>query len=315
MKRLLKNLLILLLILAGADLALGALLDVLRDHAPDGRYQKARYTLEQCREDIIIIGSSRGESNYVPEIFEDSLNGTCWNASRGGQGMPFFRCMQEGILARYTPKVVILNLEPMILQDDMGEMYEFAGLLRPFYSSHPEIQPILNRISPHEKWLLKSRLYSYNSSFYYLLRPYFFQGLDGNLSDKGWKPREGNIDARLVKDVEDKTYQKPLDPEEVAEFELLVNKFRDRGSQVIMVVSPDYARRVETSATLTYLRDFSKKQRVPLLVYSDNTSMASNAGYFADPDHLNETGAVFFSKMLSHEIRQTLPMGMLGLAQ
>ncbi len=314
MKRLLKNLLILLTILAVADLTLGALLDVLRDHAPDGRYQKARYTLEQCREDIVIIGSSRGESNYVPEIFEDSLNAPCWNASRGGQGMPFFRCMQEGILARYTPRIVILNLETRILQQDLTPDYEVAGLLRPFYSSHAEIRPILDRISPHEKWLLKSRLYSYNSSFYYLLRPYFFEGLDGHLSDKGWKPREGNVNERLVKDVENLTYDSPLDPEAVAELDLLVGKFLDRGSQVILVVSPDYARKVESSTTLTYLQDFAKKSRVPLFIYSDDTAMAANAGYFADPDHLNETGAVFFSKMLSHEIRQTLPTGILGLA-
>jgi hypothetical protein len=315
LKRLLKNLLMLLVILTGADMLLGGLLDVLLDHAPDGRYQKARYTLEQCREDIVIVGSSRGESNYVPQIFEDSLNSTCWNASRGGQGMPFFRCMQEGILARYAPRLVILNLEPMILQDEMGVMYEYAGLLRPFYSSHAEIRPVLNRISPHEKWLLKSRLYSYNSSYYYLLRPYFFKGLDGKHSDKGWKPRDKNIDGRLVKKVEDLTYDSPLDPEEVAEFELLVKKFQDSGSQIIMVVSPDYARHVETSTTLTYLRNFSKKQRIPLLIFSDDTSMASNAGYFADPDHLNETGAVFFSKMLSHRIKRMMSAATLGFTE
>lgn len=299
---------LLLLLLAVLDFLCGKVLDVLRDHAPDGRYQKALYSLERCQEDVVIIGSSRGESNFVPFVFEDSLHTSCWNASRGGQGLPFFRCMQEGILARYTPKLVILNLEPDILQIEMGPEYEAAGWIRPFYSNHPEIRPFMDRISPLEKWLLVSRLYSYNSSFYYLLRPYIFRGLDGKKGDKGWKPRDIQLDDRLVREVSEERFDEPLNPEAVAEFEMLLDRFRQQGSKVFMVVSPNYARTVISSNTLDYLQKIAKKRSIPLLIYADDRAFANNKDYFADPDHLNETGALVFSKMLCHEISQQLPV-------
>ena len=179
------------------DQLAGEILDYLRDHSPDGRYYKALYSLEQCNEDVIILGSSRGEMNYNPFIIEDSLKMTCWDASRGGEGMAYFRSIQEGILARYAPKLVILNVEGNMLEDPPS--YVENGFLRPFYKDHKEIRPFINKISKYERLLMLSRLYAYNSSFYYLIRPYFIQGLDGNKEEKGWKPRDGHIDPVFVR--------------------------------------------------------------------------------------------------------------------
>ena len=113
--------------------------------------------------------------------------------------MPFWYAMAEGVTSRYIPEIVIINIDPSFLSYNLRDgSFERLGILRPFYSDHEELQPIINKISAEERYLVKSNLYSYNSSFYYLLRPFLIRGVDGDLRDKGWKPIKGNMKQAQV---------------------------------------------------------------------------------------------------------------------
>jgi hypothetical protein len=304
MKKLFTKIFAILFVLAIFDWMAGILLDRLLDHSPDGRYLKTKYSLKNCNEDIVVIGSSRGEINYIPKILEDSIGMSCWNASRGGQGMPYFRAIQEGILSRYTPRLVILNIDDNDLESPPN--YEHAGVLRPFYKNTPQIQTILNETSNFEWILLKSRLYAYNSSFYYLIRPYFYEGLDGKISDKGWKPRLGKMAVEMNQKMEIVTEKISLDKSSVELFDTLVNKFKQKGTQLIFVVSPNYGRSVDSSSAIQYLTAISKKENIPLFVYSNDKNFITKPEYFIDPDHLNVEGAEIFTKNLVQNIKPTL---------
>lgn len=301
MRKLFTKIGIILALLAVCDVLAGVALDWLRDHSPDGRYFKTKYSLEACREDVVVIGSSRGEINYVSQIIEDSLGMSCWNASRGGQGTPYFRAIQEGVLTRYAPKVVILNIDDNDLETQPN--YEHAGVLRPFYDNHPEIRPILDRTSTFEWLLMKSRLYAYNSSFYYLIRPYFVKGLDGKTTDKGWKPRLEKMSAEIGGALEPEPEKVPLHPESVALFDTIVSKFQQRGVQMFLVVSPNFGRTVGSSSTIEYLRKTSRERQIPLFVYSNDTAFITKPDYYVDPDHLNVEGAQIFTKHLVQQIK------------
>jgi hypothetical protein len=302
MRKLFTKISLILALLAVCDVVGGWALDWLRDHSPDGRYYKTKYSLEACHEDVVIIGSSRGEINYVSQIFEDSLGMTCWNASRGGQGTPYFRAIQEGILKRYTPKVVILNIDDNDLENRPN--YEHAGVLRPFYANHPEIRPMLDKTSKFEWLLMKSKLYAYNSSFYYLIRPYFVKGLDGKTTDKGWKPRLEKMSAEIGGALEPEPPKVPLNEEAIAIFDNIVNDFQQRGTKMFLVVSPNFGRTVGASSTIEYLKKTSRERDIPLFVYSNDTAFITKPDYYVDPDHLNVDGAAIFTK---HLIRQIKP--------
>lgn len=304
MTRLFKNVFIVLFLCTIADVAAGRLLDYLRDHSPDGRYYKAKYSLEDCKEDIVIIGSSRAEINYVPAIFEDSLRMACWNAGRGGQGLPYFRAIQEGILARYTPKIVLLNVEDYLLEKK--PYYEEAGFIRPFYRNHKEIRPILNKISFYERFLLWSKLYAYNSSFYYLIRPYFFHNIDGKVSDKGWKPRQGAVEINTGEPLVTESIDDPLQQESVQEFETFIKKFLDKGCHVFVVISPNCNRNLVTSTSNQHVESFCKKHNVPVYKYSNDLEWVTKPELFVDPDHLNVEGAQLFTKMIASRMKKDL---------
>lgn len=301
MRKLFAKIFLVLILLAVCDVLGGAVLDWLLDHSPDGRYYKTRYSLQMCKEDVVVIGSSRGEINYVSQIIEDSLGMSCWNAGRGGQGTPFFKAMEEGILSRYTPKVVILNIDDNDLE--LPPNYDHAGVLRPFYNSCPQIRPIIDKTSKFEWLLMKSRLYAYNSSFYYLIRPYFMRGMDGKTSDKGWKPRLDQMAVDIRGPVEPEPPKVNLNKESVALFDSIIHKFRERGTKVFLVVSPNFGRTVSNSSAIEYLRKTSRENDIPLFVYSNDTSFITKPEFFVDPDHLNVEGAQLFTKHLVGQIK------------
>lgn len=305
MKKLSLRLVILIGILVLLDLIFGIIFRQIIEHSPDGRYYKANYSLTQCNEELVVFGSSRAETNFVPSVFTDSLNLSAWNTGRGGQTLPFWYAMQQGVLNINTPKVAVVNIENDFLTYDMSNGYERAGFLRPFYRKHYEIRPIINRISSFEKTLMSSNIYAFNSSFYYLLRPYLIRGLDGKKEFKGWKTRYGTIEQNN-KDYYVYNSTQELNMETTLLFNKFIENFTNKGCNVFIVVSPNYKQLVKYSPTLEYV---SNMNNVTLLNHSNNKKFVDNHLYFNDNFHLNIEGAIEFSKCIGNEIARTYNMG------
>jgi lysophospholipase L1-like esterase len=102
------------------------------------------------------------------------------------------------------------------------------------------------------------------------------------------------------------TNKDSLNKEAVDLLETFVNKIRQRGCKLVFVVSPNYGRNSDLSLAVKYLREKSKKDKIPLYVYSGDTSFITHPDYFADPDHLNVTGAQIFTRDLVHKIKSEL---------
>lgn len=286
------------------DQAYGWVMGKIRDYSPDGRYYKARYTLEEAEEEVIIIGSSRGERNYVSNQIEQALGMSCWNSSRGGQGLPYFRAIQEGLLTRHTPKLVILNLEPNILEH--SPFLQEMGFLRSFYWKNKPIRKIINQISATEKWKIYSNIYAYNSSYYYLLRPYLFPGLDGENSDKGWKPSYGYWkDPGYAFEIVNN--YKLLDSKSVCLFNDLLEGFQEKGVQLIISISPNYGEETMETSSLTYIQTMAAANNVPLFNFSRDSVFTRNPSLYIDIEHLNVDGARLFTSMLLDSLKSKVP--------
>lgn len=298
MKILFKRVLFLIIILIIVDFVFGFALNKILVNSPDGRYFKAEYSLKKCNEDIVIFGSSRAETNYAPKIFENVLNLTCWNTGRGGQSLPFWYAMEQGILSRYTPKIAIVNVEREFLSTDLKVSYERSGFLRPFYYDTPEIRPVINKISKFEKLLLMSKTYAYNSSYYYLLRPYLIKGIDGEIEDKGWKTKKGTIPVGKDSLIKINTSSE-INHGTLKLFNSFISDLTSRGSKVFVVLSPNYGSMVESTSTINYLK---KMKNIRVIDVSNDKTFFNNNEYFKDANHLNIDGAIEFSIKVSHEI-------------
>ena len=299
MKKLFIRIITVLAILIVVDIIFGIVFRHIIDISPDGRYYKANYSLSECYDDVVIFGSSRAETNYAPYVFEDSLKLSTWNTGRGGQSLPFWYAMELGILDDNIPEIAIVNIERDFLSGDMSGSYQRAGFLRPFYFHHDEIRPVIDKISKSEKHLMFSNLYAFNSTFYYLLRPFIVKGLDGEKGLKGWKTRNGVI-AKSKTDCNIHTSKQTLNEETVKLFNIFLDSLTSKNCDVYVVVSPNYKQLIKYSPTIEYV---SNLKDVTLIDYSNNKIFVDNHLYYKDPSHLNIKGAIEFSKEISHKIK------------
>lgn len=298
MKKLFVKGLIIILGFFMIDFVVGHALEFILKNSPDGRFYKTHYSLERSKEEIIIYGSSRAEGNYVSQIFEDSLGMSCWNSGRGGQSLPYMYAVNQAIIQHHSPKIAIINAESWFLENydhDNPFFDRAAGLLRPFYYDHKEIQAVINEVSYAEPFLNLSSLYAYNSSYYYLLRPYAFEGIDGKIEDKGWKPKTGVLNPS-GKPLSILNTDNKINPIYKKFFDDFIHQLNSRGTKVYLVISPDYNKKVINTSTIEY---FKSLDNIVLLDHSNNEKYTKNHLYFNDQNHLNEKGAREFSNDLA----------------
>lgn len=299
-----RSILLLILILFIVDFSAGFIFKSVMKQQKDGRYHKILYSLEECKEDIVIIGSSRAESNYNPSVFTKNLGLSCWNAGRGGQGLPYILAIQQSILQRYNPKIMIINIDQNMLENPVD--YDKAAILRPFSSDHPIIDSILSLKDWKEKYKLKSKIYCYNSSMYYFLRPFFIKNKDGKPEDKGWKPKFGSTITKsdMLKDLPNYDKTNELDKEAVAFFNKIIANAKKSDTRLIIVSSADILRPKIITNTIKYINQICFENKIEYYSFTEDASITEKINYFYDVQHMNNVGASIFSNKLCQSIKE-----------
>ena len=149
MKKYLLRITLFFIIVAFVDIAFGKVCDYLRDHTNGGFSGNIHYICEECRDDIIMMGSSRMRHHYVPQVFEDSLGMSCYNAGIDGNGIILSYGFLQMILQRYSPKLIIYDVTGFDMYVDDNAKY--LEMLRPYYDKSG-ISDIFCDVNPMERW-------------------------------------------------------------------------------------------------------------------------------------------------------------------
>jgi len=296
---LIARMLIVVMALFIADRGIGALMKSLYFRQQSGDGYLINYAIDSTEADIIVLGSSRAKHSYIPEIFHDSLQMTCYNGGRDGTNHILFNYAQfKLIIKRYKPEVIIFDIRPEDLAYSVDE-YDMLAPLLPFYKAHPEIRDLMNQRSPFEKMKQISHIYPFNSMI--------FQIIMGNLEfNKKRKPHyngyvpfhgsklSGTADTVYVSDSGTDEYKISL-------LEEMMETCISSNIKLIFVYSPTWnysgQNRYDTLFTRlieTHSADYKNMSNLPVFM--------ENPGYFYDRTHLNEEGATIFSTMLTREL-------------
>lgn len=301
MKKIIIKILIFLTIVLIIDFLWGLLFTGLIEKSEEGRYFKAKYTLEKTNEDVLIIGSSLGEAGYCSQIFEDSLGISCFNTSREGQLLPYYNCVVKATLKRYSPSYVIFDVHPTFLQLEPNS--EIAGeVFNPFYRKHPEIQMILNDNKKNKHVIHSSNLYAFNSTYLYVLIPFLKSGIDRKMADKGWRPRYGSIKESKEIDVLYGTDK--INTNALKQFNAIMDSLLNNGVHLIFCSSPMYNAKIENTNTIKYVKEYARKNNIPYFDYSNNIDFVNENLYYKDKNHFNNVGAIKFSSCIAHDIKE-----------
>ena len=302
--KIIKIFLFILLVIA-CDFTAGYCLDYAYFHSISGKFYKLNYVITKSKAEILIFGNSHAECHYIPSIIKDSLHEDCYNAGFRNQDILFTYAIHKSILKRYSPGLIILNIDKGMLYANNAAFDNQEGKLSellPFCKKEPDIREEIESRSSFEKFKLLSGIYPFNSSVIYLLK--YFLSRSDNFID-GYYPVFGRYKPTHKSEKEQLAEKDGgcINKKLVGKLTDMFNRFRVHNTQIIAVISPTFhsSWKVDDSVTSIFSR-----QGIPLLDYSKDQHFSNSEAYFTDGHHLNNEGAKLFSAIVAHDIKSIL---------
>lgn len=273
------------------DFSYGKFCDYMYAHAKGGATKRRYDVCKKKQYDILILGSSRAHHHYVPQILEDSVSLTCYNAGEDGNGIILMYGIYNMIRERYLPKCIIYDVEPLF------DIYKYAkdanrtrylALQKPYYKE-VGVASIFKDISMPEYYKVYSGLYRYNSEVFPLAVDFL---IGRPMANKGYAPMFGEMSKEPIKKDDDLSVE--IDSVKLAYFEKFVHLTAKDGVKLFVVASPKYGS--TNSSILTPIFDICNSNGVQFYDFYCDSLFVNNKKYFKEPMHLNGQGAEYFSR-------------------
>lgn len=297
------RILLVIVLLVIADSGIGSLMRKFYFKQESGDTYLLTYAIDSTEADILILGSSRAKHSYVPSIFQENLNMSCFNAGRDGTEHILFNNAQfTSITTRYSPKIIIFDIRPEDLIYNANE-YDMLSPLMPYYKTHREIRYLINIRSPFERLKHLSAIYPYNSLI--------FQIIMGNLEmNKDRKPHENGyipfLGSKLTNTLD--TLQTPVYPIDTYKTDIIKDMIiscKEKEICLVLIYSPTY-NIVMDNYYQRILNEICEENDIEYLNFSNVHEILMNPDFFFDRTHLNDDGARKFSGLVSARLKDFL---------
>lgn len=297
MKKFIVRIIVFFVAIALIDIIFGRCCDYMYEHSKSGDSRKINYAIRECNADILIMGSSRANHHYDPQIMTDSLGLSCYNLGVDGSGAILMNGFYRLISQRYIPKLIIYELTPSFdfYQNSAdANNTRYLAKLKPYYREKC-LKQLYDDVDGHELLKLFSGLYRYNTSCMNLLRSFYGGVVSGR---NGYEPLNGAMTA--VKPFEIKTYQR--DSLKIKYLKEFIHDCKKAGTEVVFVVSPRYG--ATTSVEYFPVFDMCRQENCKVLDHFCDSVFIYNKEYFKDPHHLNAVGADNYSNTIIKELKE-----------
>jgi hypothetical protein len=280
---------VLMIIIVIIDIPFGFVMD--KWYAVQGR--GLLYGIDKSNEDILILGSSRARHHYISSIFEDSLKMTCYNLGTGGQNMYYHYILLKSSLSRYTPKLIIIEIDNNFRSVEQNKIdIKALRVFNPIYFSSPQVQEFVDLASNVEKIKLLSSLYRYNWEFAICIK-YFLFHHNKFPGQKGYEPLTGIWDKKIEKHIYPKSSQ--IDENKISYLEKCIELCKNKGVKIVLSYSPYFG--IHNSNDFKKIEEIAMKNDVVFLNFAQDTCFLQNRNYFKDQFHLNHQGAIEFTNV------------------
>ncbi|WP_121357542.1 SGNH/GDSL hydrolase family protein [Flavisolibacter nicotianae] len=302
MKKNLVRLLIFLGIVLALDKVIGVVCQKLYVRSNEYTVRKLRYTLDSTRQEILVLGSSRAEHHFIPNIISQSTGMTTYNCGFAGEGFLFSLIQLNETLKRYTPRFVVIEASPSTLSLPNPE--ESLKLLLPYYKRDSLIYNALTGNGYFEHLKFASSIYPYNSTIASLISGNLKRGSD---TLNGFKPLDGTIDTSGVAARMNATFVNPYPPEKFVTLKEIISTCRQRNIPVAVVNSPVYLTNTVHDQVSNQIKAIcAQYPNAVYLDYSKLDSLYVQGQYFKDYSHLNSAGAAIFTRALSKDLAEQI---------
>lgn len=297
-KRFFKSIIIVISGVIIVDVAIGSGLKCLYKNQSSGLLYRANYAIETTTADILVLGSSRANHHYDPKVFEENLNATFYNGGRDAQGAVYSCAVASSVIQRYRPKCIIIDIRPN--EFTTSDEDNIATILP--YKDDKAIRSFFSYKGPFEEIKLFSQIYPYNSMLTNLLLGIMPFNKTRTKDYKGYLALQGIKDtAQLAESRE----TNPIDTAKVRYFNSLLKELDKKRIPALVVISPVRGDLVE-GATVKLSKSMCDKFKSIKFLNFAHHQISKDARYFNDGFHLNDAGAVTFSRELVRSLREVM---------
>ena len=280
------------------DLAFGQIFSYLRTHAKGGSTANCEYIANRCKDDIIILGSSRATHHYVPQIIEDSLGVTCYNCGEEGNGVVLAYGRLKMLTDRYKPQLVLYELTPGYDYGKAEPNSKYLGYLRAYYEKDG-ISLIFEDFDDDLSWLkMKSKMYQNNTR----LLPNLLDNIICRDNNKGYEPLLGHIISESSKKITQKSSEMTIDSLKLSYLRKVCELCRNEQIPLYFFISPRFKSNDYDRSSYIPALSLCNEFNVPVYDYLYSSSISDNTSYFQDREHMNNTGAYEYTKLIIKEI-------------
>lgn len=287
-------------LLIAADWSVGTWSEKMYYKSKYGIFHRQIYCLTESQDELMIMGSSRAAHHYVPQIFEDSLEMSCYNA--GSDGMCIY--YHYGILASRIqrdcpPKMVILEVIGTDAEVSQGATFSLDAALdryAPHYGEFAEIDSMFTFNGWKEKVKLLSKTYKYNSKLVQTIKCNYIPWPE----DRGYEALNGVMkveEGELAADVLAPSSVEPnIEERKIVYLQKFIDSCKSNNILLVMCYSPYYGQAIPKSIQM--IEELAENNGVKFLNYGDDVRF-QKPEYFQDASHLNDTGAKEFTKEIA----------------
>ncbi len=301
LKKIVVNLIILLVIVISVDFLAGKALQYFYFRKQLGLDQHLTNSIEKAESDVMVFGSSTTFQHYVPGIFENKLKLSFYSAGVDNAGLIVHLAILKAVLARYRPKIIILDFYSSFEQEN-NELDKLSILL-PYYRRHQEIRKIIEQKSPYERIKLLSQIYPFNSkiiSIAYSNLNFEIQNSDTQILDnKGYLVV--NRKLKIEMDTFCESYTQVPDANLSKNLIEFIRVAKKSNIKVYVIHSPVFPI-FKYNSELDNARKICYAENVPFLDFSKDITFQNKKNLFNDPRHLSKAGSEIFSRMVTQRI-------------
>ena len=292
-------------LLVATDWAVGTWSEKMYHKSRYGIFRRQIYCLTESQEELMILGSSRAAHHYVPQIFEDSLGMSCYNAGSDGMCIYYhYGILTSRIQRGCPPKMVVLEVIGTDAEVSQGATFSLDAALdryAPHYGEYAEIDSLFAFNGWKERVKLLSKTYKYNSKLVQTIKCNYIPWPE----DRGYEALNGVmkiVEGEQAADVLASSVAEPnIEERKLVYLQKFIDDCKNNNIKLVMCYSPYYDQ--ATPASIRLIQELAEKNGVMFLNYIDDVRF-QKPEYFQDASHLNDTGAKEYSKKVCSILRR-----------
>ena len=268
-------------------------------HTHDVTGPKIKHLVYDGEEDVIMLGTSRCNSHYVPSIISDTIGMSVYNGGIDASNNIFAHyIMLNHLLACHTPKVICLEVQVNDFNRQAGT-FNSISFFAPYFGLNEQADSVFRLSGRYWKYKI-SHLYRYNSKAVSNIAGLAINRHEGG--DNGYIPNPQPVHHPEVLKLT-KT-QNNTDSTKICYIHRFVNLCQQHHVKLIFMISPMFSK--VDSDYYDVLKSLAKQNEIPFLDYHTAGLFLDHPEYFRDITHLWDKGARAYSSIFASDLKRIL---------